>query len=765
LGAFYVKKVKKINAKVYQIAFQFGSKINPSMMKGFQNARKGISGTNKALASTKQYSSSAKSALGGLSSAFKAAAGAALAYFGINAIKNFAGESVTAAKAQIEAETKLKTILVQRTKATDAQVQAVLKLTAAQQNIGVVGDEVQIAGLQQLGTFVNQTKSLEVLTPAMNNLLVQQKGLNGTQEDAVNIGNLMGKVMGGQVGALKRVGITFSAAQEKVLKFGTEQEKAAMLAKVITDNVGEMNKAMAKTDQGKIQKTTNAWGDMKEEIGKKVLPIQAKFASFMFKILPNVQSVFLGVVDKISGGIDKVSQGFKTISPYISKLIGKVKELQPAFNSIKQYIMPIINTIKGALGNIFKGNSDIFGTIITQVKNTVNVLKPPLTKVAQVFKNTFIKVAPVIVGFVTNVQGAMAKIIPVFFTAFNYIAQKILPLLSNAFSFIATTVLPTVIGAFNSWLPRIVSIVQNLWAIIQPIIGAVVAVISFAFPFIKNIIMTQINYISTIIGGLLRVLDGIITFISGVFTGNWSKAWQGVRDIFGGIFDTLGAIIKKPINNVIAIINGAFSNLSAISIKVPDWVPGLGGKQFGFHLPQIPMLANGGYVKHRPGGVLANIGEGRHDEVVAPLPKLQSFVNSALMRNTISNDTQQSIPQHSQILTSIENTLRGILQKIMSQQQIIKPVTNLSIPSNDTQQSIDVSTKLQDLLNSSAKTTTTSTSNTEQPIQITYSPQIIIQGNADKAVIEEANQKGYEDFKSKYEALQNRNQRLSFARR
>ena len=71
----------------------------------------------------------------------------------------------------------------------------------------------------------------------MNNLLAQQKGLNATQTDAVNIGNLMGKVMQGQTSALTRVGISFTAAQEEVLKYGNEQEKAAMLAQVITDNV------------------------------------------------------------------------------------------------------------------------------------------------------------------------------------------------------------------------------------------------------------------------------------------------------------------------------------------------------------------------------------------------------------------------------------------------------------------------------------------------------------------------------------------------
>ena len=85
---------------------------------------------------------------------------------------------------------------------------------------GVIGDEVQLAGAQQLSTFLNTSDALSTLVPAMNNLAVQQNGVNVSSQDAINIGNMMGKVMQGQVGALTRVGVTFTEAQEKVLKYG-----------------------------------------------------------------------------------------------------------------------------------------------------------------------------------------------------------------------------------------------------------------------------------------------------------------------------------------------------------------------------------------------------------------------------------------------------------------------------------------------------------------------------------------------------------------
>lgn len=168
---------------------------------------------------------------------------------------------------QVEVETKLATVMRQRMEASEADIAAIKQLASAQQELGVIGDEVQLAGAQQIATFLNQRSSLEALIPAMNDLLAQQNGLKATGEDAVTVANLMGKAMQGQASALRRVGITFTAAQEQVLKYGNESQRAAMLAEVITDNVGHMNAELAKTDAGKAQQMANAIGDIKEVVG------------------------------------------------------------------------------------------------------------------------------------------------------------------------------------------------------------------------------------------------------------------------------------------------------------------------------------------------------------------------------------------------------------------------------------------------------------------------------------------------------------------
>ena len=171
---------------------------------------------------------------------------------------------------QLVAETQLDTIMRQRMNSTDEEIQHIKNLCSAQQELGVIGDEVQLSGAQQMATFLRQKESLDVLIPAMNNLIAQQNGLNATNQDAVGIGNMMGKAMQGQTAVLQRVGITFDEAQAHVLQYGTESERAAMLAEVITANVGNMNAELAKTDAGKQKQLENTLGDIKEKLGSMV---------------------------------------------------------------------------------------------------------------------------------------------------------------------------------------------------------------------------------------------------------------------------------------------------------------------------------------------------------------------------------------------------------------------------------------------------------------------------------------------------------------
>ena len=182
-------------------------------------------------------------------------------------LQSLMGDLAQSYQQQEIVETQLTTVMRQRMNATDAEIDSIKQLASEQQKLGVVGDEVQLAGAQQVATFLKEKSSIETLLPAMNNLLAQQNGVNSTTNDAVSVANLMGKAMQGQVSALTRVGITFSEAEAQVLKYGTESERAAVLAQVITNNVGDMNAQLAATDSGRQAQLANKLGDIKEQLG------------------------------------------------------------------------------------------------------------------------------------------------------------------------------------------------------------------------------------------------------------------------------------------------------------------------------------------------------------------------------------------------------------------------------------------------------------------------------------------------------------------
>lgn len=140
---------------------------------------------------------------------------------------------------------------------------------------------------------------------------------------------------------------------------------------------------------------------------------------------------------------------------------------------------------------------------------------------------------------------------------------------------------------------------------------------------VKNVFLVGVEFIGSIVGNIIRIVSGIVSFLTGVFTLDWEKAWQGIVDIFGGIFGGVGAIGKAVINGVIGVINGILGGLN--KIKLPDWVPGIGGK--GINIPLIPKLAKGtdfwkgGIVQvHEKGGEIIDLPRGSrvypHDKSV-----------------------------------------------------------------------------------------------------------------------------------------------------
>lgn len=169
---------------------------------------------------------------------------------------------------------------------------------------------------------------------------------------------------------------------------------------------------------------------------------------------------------------------------------------------------------------------------------------------------------------------------------------------------------------------------------------------SKSFGSLGEIMNAYVANVKNIFGDIKNIFGGLIDFITGIFSGDWEKAWNGIIDTFSGIFSLLADVAKAPLNLVIGFINGLITGVQSginaivrsvnkLSFKVPNWVPGIGGEDFGFHLPEanfskIPYLAQGGYVKPNT-PQLAMIGDNRHQgEIVAPEDKIYAQAYKAV---------------------------------------------------------------------------------------------------------------------------------------
>ncbi len=177
-------------------------------------------------------------------------------------------------------------------------------------------------------------------------------------------------------------------------------------------------------------------------------------------------------------------------------------------------------------------------------------------------------------------------------------------------------------GALEIYNQFIDPIVKFLLDILAPVWSQISSTII-------GVMGTILGTISDVVGSIIGIFGGIIDFITGVFTGNWKKAWNGIKDVFKNIVDGLVGIIKAPINAIIDLINGFISGLN--KIKIPDWVPAVGGK--GINIPKIPKLAQGGwFAPNNP--QLAIVGDNtREAEVVTPESKIYDQVTKAIRDN------------------------------------------------------------------------------------------------------------------------------------
>ena len=256
---------------------------------------------------------------------------------GVRALVNYAKEAAEAYDTQVQGEMKLATVMRNTMGASNAEIQSIMDLVAAQQELGIVSDSAQLAGAQELATYVKQKTTLETLIPVMNDMAVQQYGYNVTAQETANIATMLGKVMNGQVSGLSRLGYSFDDAQKDVLKYGTETERAAMLAKVVGESVNGMNAALASTPTGRMQQLKNTLGDIKERFGQAVrtigtvfLPVLNAVGSALAGIATIANKVAQTIASVFGGSVAGKEWAWSGISAGISDTADAVDDLTDA---------------------------------------------------------------------------------------------------------------------------------------------------------------------------------------------------------------------------------------------------------------------------------------------------------------------------------------------------------------------------------------------------------------------------------------------------
>lgn len=402
---------------------------------------------------------------------------------------------------------------------------------------------------------------------------------------------------------------------------------------------------------------------------------------------------------KVVESITNVVQKFANLDEGTRKLILTIGAIAASIGPLLLVIGKLVTTgskiagwgkgVAAAMKGVMAGTKGI-GAVMTAVFGPGGVIIAVIAGIAALvagfiylwntnedFKNFFINTWNAIVEFMTPILEYLKTVIVQCWVDITTMLQPyidgIKTFIVEAWNFILTTIVPIL----NNIWSAIVTAWQYIWETLQPILSQLKETISAAWDFIlsiikivldkisntvkvgfevlKSIFTTVTNIIKTIwnnfgdiivskiknvwdtVAGVFRgasqVLQGIFQTLTGLLTGNWSKCWEGIKNIVSGVWNSITSFVKGGVNSIISAINVFIRGIN--KIKVPDWVPGVGGK--GFSISEIPMLAKG--TDYFQGG-LAIVGEQGPELVsmprgaqVTPNGKTMDILNNSSNRN------------------------------------------------------------------------------------------------------------------------------------
>ncbi len=423
------------------------------------------------------------------------------------------------------------------------------------------------------------------------------------------------------------------------------------------DAVEKMSKAiMGETESAKSLGAV--LNDNTRALAMEALGMQGKFAN-----LTEAQKMEVNYQAILMQSTDAVGDAERSANSYANQIRSAKAKMEEFVQTLGAYFLPMATKVITFFGKMVDGAIDFVNGI---AEKWITIGVPIIDNIKNNFSEMGITTQSIMEVVKTVFQGAWEFIK----TYWSSIGQPIFDLIVQVIGWVKEAFaqhMPQITAFFSGFITD----ASNLWnnnlkPCLEAIGNFISNVLAPAFKTVfQGIILPIVDAcfrgISDLWSNSLKpILTGIIDFITGVFSGNWSKAWQGVVDMLGGIFGGIVSVVKAPINAVIGLINSAISGLNSISVNIPDWVPGVGGKTFGVNIPEMSYLENGGILTEPTligYGVMAgekNKGRSRQAEAVIPLDTLWNEISN-FGNNIVAGSYTKSIPVLEKILKAIED--------------------------------------------------------------------------------------------------------------
>lgn len=264
----------------------------------------------------------------------------------------FLKQSIDAAKEKLKADKLLEANLKRTNNYSIDKINSLKDEAGALQDLGVIGDDVIVAGAGQLAMYKLSRDQIKKTMPVLGDMIAKEKGFNATQEDSIAMADAIGKAVSGKTKGLLKYGVELTAAEEKVFKTMKAEKRLDFIVKKVNKSIGGTNKALRETDEGKIVSAQGAFGDMQAEVGKKLMPYLGKLAEWFHSKIPGIQDLILGTADKVEQLIIKVDPYITQIKQLFGSLWDRGK---PALEEFKNILLEgagqVINIAQSIIDN------------------------------------------------------------------------------------------------------------------------------------------------------------------------------------------------------------------------------------------------------------------------------------------------------------------------------------------------------------------------------------------------------------------------------